>query len=248
MSGHSKWSKVKNFKGKIDAVRARGFSRFSKEITMTAKAGGGDPNFNPRLRTAIATAKAGNMPNENIERAIKKGTGELEGVHYEELLYEGYAPSGVALIVELLTDNKNRAAADIRRIFTKHGGNLAAPGSVSYLFKRCGVIQIDKTKVSEDDLLTVALEAGAEDVKNEEENYEIITPTENFDAVIDALRKKNLEPLNARINFLPQTSAPVSDEATARKVLELIDALDEYDDTQHVHSNFDIPDAILEKV
>lgn len=247
MSGHSKWSKVKHFKGKIDGARARAFSRCSKEISVAAKAGGGDPNFNPRLRTAITSAKAENMPNDNIERAIKKGAGELAGVNYEEALYEGYAPGGVAIIVEVLTDNKNRAAADIRRIFTRHGGNLAAPGSVAYQFQRRGVIVVPKTQVGEDDLLALVLDTGAEDLKTDEANFEIITSVEAFDGVLEAVKKRRIEPVSAKRVFLPQTLAPVTDEAAARKVLDLIEELDEDDDVQNVHTNFDIPDALLEK-
>ncbi len=248
MSGHSKWSKVKHFKGKVDAVRARAFSRCSKEISVIARTGGGDPNFNPRLRTAIASARAENMPNENIERAIKKGTGELEGVHYEESTYEGFAPGGVALIVEVLTDNKNRAAADIRSIFSKNGGNLAAPGSVAYQFQRRGVILVPKSQIAEDDLMALALDAGAEDMKADEEVYEVITPVDIFDIVLEAIRKKKIEPSSARLTFVPQTYTSVTDETLARKALSLIEALDEHDDVQHVHSNFDIPDSILEKI
>ena len=248
MAGHSKWAKVKHFKGKIDAARARGFSRCSKEITVAAKAGGGDPNFNPRLRTAIASAKAENMPNENIERAIKKGTGELEGVSYEEVTYEGYAPGGVALIIEVLTDNKNRAASDIRSTFTKHGGNLASPGSVAYMFQRRGVILVPKQQIPEDDLMELVLSLGAEDLKAEEENYEVITPIEAFDTILDAIKKKKIEPSSAKLIFLPRTQASVTDETTARKTLNLIEALDELDDIQHVYSNFDIADSILEKL
>lgn len=247
MSGHSRWSKVKNFKGKIDATRARAFSRCSKEITVAARASGGDPSFNPRLRSAIATAKAENMPNDNIDRAIKKGTGEIEGVHYEESTYEGYAPGGVAVIVETLSDNKNRTAADIRRIFSKHGGNLGTPGSVSYLFQRKGLIQIPKSQISEDDLMAVVLEFGAEDIKADEDNYDVFTPVEGFDAVLDAVKKNKLEPLSAKFTYVPQTHILVADEATAQKVLSLYEALDAYDDVQHLHANFDIPDAILEK-
>jgi YebC/PmpR family DNA-binding regulatory protein len=248
MAGHNKWSKVKNFKGKIDAARARVFSRYSKEIAVAAKTAGGDPNFNPRLRSAILSAKAENMPNDNIERAIKKGTGELEGVNYEESTYEGYGPGGVAFIIEVLTDNKNRAAADIRKIFSQNGGNLATPGSVSYLFQRRGLIVIPKSQISEDDLLALVLEAGADDIRSDEENHEIITPVDTFLSVVEVLKSKKLEPSNARLTYLPQTQTAVNDETTAKKVLQLVEELDENDDVQHVHANFEIPDAILEKV
>ena len=248
MAGHSKWSKVKHFKGKIDAARARVFSRYSKEITVAARTGGGDPNFNPRLRSAILAAKAENMPNDNIERAIKKGTGEIGGVHYEESTYEGYGPGGVALIVEVLTDNKNRTAAEIRSIFSKNGGNLATPGSVSYLFQRRGLITIPKSQISEDDLMSLVLEAGAEDLKTEEDHYEVVVPLESFDAVLDAIKKKKIDPSSVKLVYIPQSLTAVNEEATAKKVLQLIEALDEQDDVQHIHSNFDIPDLILEKV
>jgi YebC/PmpR family DNA-binding regulatory protein len=248
MSGHSKWSKVKHFKGKIDATRSRAFSRCGKEIAIAARIGGGDPNFNPRLRTAIAAGKAENMPSENIERAIKRGTGEIEGIHYEEALYEGYAPGGVAVIVEVTTDNKNRTAAEIRSIFTKHGGNLAAPGAVAFQFSRKGTITVPKSRVSEDDLMPIVLDAGADDLNSDEENFEIITPVEAFDAVVESLKKKNLEPSRAQLAYVPQNQVPIGDESTARKMLVLLDALDEHDDVQRIHSNFDIPDTILEKI
>lgn len=247
MAGHSKWAKLKHFKGKIDVARARVFSRCSKEITVAAKAGGGDPNFNPRLRTAILSAKAENTPNDNIERAIKKGTGELESASYEEATYEGYAPGGVALIVEVLTDNKNRAAADIRSAFTKHGGNLASPGSVAYLFQRRSVIVVPKAQIAEDELMTLALDSGAEDMKIGEENYEVITMPDLLDGILDAIKKRKAEPLSAKTTFIPQNYIPVNDEVLAHKVLHLMEALDEIDDVQHVYANFDIPDAILEK-
>ncbi len=248
MSGHSRWSKVKNFKGKIDATRSRAFSRCSKEISVAARSGGGDPNFNPRLRTAIIIAKSENMPNDNIDRAIKRGTGEIEGLSYEEFTYEGYGPGGVALLVEALTDNKNRAAAEIRAIFTRHGGHLATPGAVAYLFQRKGQIIIPKSQITEDELMSVVLDAGAEDLRSEEENHEVLTPVERFDAVLEAVHKRKLEPVSARLTFLPQTLTEIHDESLARKALGIIEALDEHEDVQHVHSNFDIPDSILEKL
>ena len=248
MAGHSKWAKVKHFKGKIDAARSRAFSRCSKEISVAARTSGGDPGFNPRLRTAIAAARAENMPADNIERAIKRGTGELEGVHYEEAIYEGYAPGGVAIIVEVLTDNRNRAAAEIRSIFTKHGGNLAAPGAVAFQFQRQGVVSVPRSRITEDDLMTLALEAGANDIKTEDETYEIFTPVETLDSVVETIRRKKIEPSSAKRVYVPQNQVPISDENLARKVLALIEALDEQDDVQHVHANFDIPDAILDKI
>lgn len=248
MAGHNKWSKVKHIKGKVDAVKARVFSRYAKEITVAAKLSGGDPNFNPRLRAAILNAKAENMPNDNIERAIKKGTGDLEGIHYEESTYEGYGAGGVAVIVEVLTDNKNRAAADIRRVFTKAGGNLASPGSVAFMFQRRGVIVIPKSQISEDDLLALILEAGAEDLRSDEENFEIITPIEAREKVSEAVKKKGLAPTSAKFVYLPQNQTSVTDEATAKKVISLLEELDELDDVQEVYSNFDAPDSVLAKL
>ncbi|MDD2709020.1 MAG: YebC/PmpR family DNA-binding transcriptional regulator [Verrucomicrobiae bacterium] len=248
MSGHSKWSKVKHFKGKIDAARSRAFSRCGKEIAVAARVGGGDPNFNPRLRSAIEMAKAENMPNDNIERAIKRGTGEIGGVVYEEALYEGYAPGGVAVIVEALTDNKNRSAAEIRSIFSKYGGNLAAPGAVVFQFKRQGVITVARDKIAEDELMSLVLEAGADDLKTEGDEYEVYTSVENFAAVVESLKKSKIEPASAKLSYVPQNTVPLNDEAAVRKVLNMIEALDEHDDVQRLHSNFDAPDAILEKI
>lgn len=248
MAGHSKWSKVKRFKGKIDAARSRAFSRCAKEIAIAARAGGGDPNFNPRLRTAIANAKAENMPNDNIERAVKRGTGEIEGVAYEELVYEGFGPAGEALLVEVTTDNKNRAVSDLRNLFGKNGGKFGASGSVAHRFQRKGQILLPKPQIGEEDLMTLVLDAGAEDLKSDDANWEILTPIEAFDAVLEALRKRKLEPAGARLTYVPLMTTPVTDESLAKKVLHLLEALDEYEDVQHVHSNFDIPDEILAKL
>jgi YebC/PmpR family DNA-binding regulatory protein len=243
MSGHSRWSKVKHYKGGIDAKRGKIFAKLGKEMSVAAKHGGGDPGFNPRLRTILMKARAANMPVENIERAIKKGTGELPGVTYEEITYEGYAPGGVALLVELLTDNKNRTAGEIRAIFTKHGGNMAGIGAVKHLFHRKGQFLIAKDQVSEDELLALALEAGAEDVITHTENYEVITDPHQFEAVHKALEK--VKPQSGEIAQLPTTTVPVPDEKTARAVLALIEALEDNDDVQNVFSNEDIPDAVL---
>src|SRR5437867_8704364 len=239
MSGHSKWSKIKHFKGAVDAKRGQLFAKLGKEMAVAAKHGGGDPGSNPRLRTILMKARAVNMPADNIERAIKKGTGELPGVVYEEITYEGYAPGGVALLVELLTDNKNRTAGEIRSIFTKHGGNMAGAGAVKHLFHRKGQFLISKDQISEDELLTVAVEAGAEDVVTHAENYEVITDPHQFEAVHKAL--ENLKPQSAEIAQLPTSTVPVTDERTARAVLELIEALEDNDDVQNVYSNEDIP-------
>ena len=248
MSGHSKWSKVKHYKGALDAKRGKVFAKFAKEIAVACKHGGGDPGFNPRLRTILMKARAANMPADNIERAIKKGSGELEGVNYEEVTYEGYAPGGVALLVELLTDNKNRSAAEIRTIFTKHGGNMAGAGAVKHLFHRKGQLLVSKDQISEDDLIALALDAGAEDVQTHSENYEIITDPHQFEAVHKALEAKGIKPQSAEVTQLPITPVRVTDERTARAVLALVEALEDSDDVQNVYSSEDIPDDVIEKV
>lgn len=245
MAGHSKWAKVKHIKAVVDAKKGKIFGKLAKEITVAAKQGGGDPGFNPRLRTILMKARAVNMPADNIERAIKKGTGELPGVTYEEVTYEGYAPGGVAVLVEVLTDNKNRTAGEIRSIFTKHGGHLAGIGAVKHLFHRKGQLLISKDQISEDDLLAVALEAGAEDVITHAENYEVLTDPHQFEAVHKALEAKGVKPQSAEIAQLPISSVPVTDEKTARAVLDLLDALEDHDDVQNVYSSEDIPDEIL---
>jgi len=247
MSGHSKWSKVKHAKAITDGRKSKVFSRLAKEMTVAAKHGGGDPGFNPRLRTILLKARAANMTADNIERAIKRGTGELPGVTYEEVTYEGYAPGGVALLVELLTDNKNRTAAEIRAIFTKHGGNMAGANAVKHLFHRKGQIVVPKDQISEDDLMTLALEAGAEDMTAQDDSYEIVTDAHQFEAVHKALEAKGLKPQSAEVTYLPQTPVPVTDEKTARAILALVEALEENDDVQNVHSNFDMSDEIMEK-
>jgi YebC/PmpR family DNA-binding regulatory protein len=248
MSGHSKWSKVKHFKGAVDAKRGKLFAKLGKEMAVAAKHGGGDPGFNPRLRTILLKARASNMPADNIERAIKKGTGELPGVSYEEITYEGYAPGGVALLVELLTDNKNRTAAEIRTLFTKHGGNMAGAGAVKHLFHRKGQILVAKEQISEDELMTLALDAGAEDMSSHPENYEIITDPHQFEAVHKALEAKGIKPQSAEVTNLPLTPVLVTDEKTARAVLALVEALEDNDDVQNVYSSEDIPDDVMEKV
>jgi YebC/PmpR family DNA-binding regulatory protein len=248
MSGHSKWSKIKHTKGVVDAKRGQKFAKLGKEMTVAVKHGGGDPGSNPRLRTILMKARAVNMPADNIERAIKKGTGELPGVVYEEITYEGYAPGGVALLVELLTDNKNRTAGEIRAIFTKHGGNLAGVGAVKHLFHRKGQFLISKDQIGEDDLITLALEAGAEDVQSHVENYEVLTDPHQFEAVHKALEAKGVKPQSAEIAQLPSTPVPIADEKTVRAVLHLIEALEDNDDVQNVYSSEDIPDDVMDKV
>jgi YebC/PmpR family DNA-binding regulatory protein len=242
MAGHSKWAKVKHIKAVVDAKKGKVFAKLAKELTVAARIGGGDPGFNPRLRTILMKARAVNMPADNIERAIKKGTGDLAGVTYEELTYEGYAPGGVAVLVDVLTDNKNRTAGEIRAIFTKHGGNLSP---AKHLFHRKGQFLIAKDQIAEDDLLAVALEAGAEDVVTHADNYEVLTDPHQFEAVHKALEAKGVKPQSAEIAPVPTTLVPVRDEKTARQVLDLLEALDDNDDVQNVSSNEDIPDQWL---
>jgi YebC/PmpR family DNA-binding regulatory protein len=247
MAGHSKWAKVKHYKAAADAKKGRIFSKIAKEITVAAKLGGGDPGFNPRLRTILMKARAVNMPAENIERAIKRGTGELPGVTYEEVTYEGYAPGGVAVLVEVLTDNKNRTAAEIRSLFTRHGGHLAGIGAVKHLFHRKGQFLIAKEQVAEDDLIAVALEAGAEDVLTHADNYEVLTDPHQFEAVQKALEQRGIKPLSAEVTQVPITPVPVTEEKTARAVLALLEALEEHDDVQNVYSSEDIPEELMER-
>ena len=245
MSGHSKWSTIKRKKGAADAKRGKIFTRFMREITLAAKMGGGDVEMNPRLRTAVAAAKAQNMPKDNIDRAIKKGTGELEGVPYEEMTYEGYGPGGVAFLIECLTDNKNRAASDVRHILTKRGGSLAKSGAVSYLFESKGIITFDKEGLDEDTIMEAALEAGADDVNDEGEVWEVVCGPNNFPAVSEGLSAAGLTPASAEVVKLPSTEVSISDPGEASKVLALMEALDDADDVQNVYSNFDIDDEIL---
>ena len=246
MSGHSRWSKVKNYKGAIDAKRGKIFSKLSKEISVAAKLGGGDPNFNPRLRQAIATARGESVPVDNIERAIKKGTGELEGAAYEEMTYEGYGPGGVAILLEAATDNKNRSAAEIRAIFTKNHGHLGGAGSVVWMFHRKGVITITAAGVSEDDVILTALDAGAEDVRAHEDVIEVVTPPDNtLDAVTKALEAAKIPLASAKLSYVPGNLAPVTDPHVAEQVLALLEALDDHDDVQTVHANLDLATDLL---
>ena len=246
MAGHSKWSKVKRFKGAIDAKRGKIFSKLSKEITIAAKTGGGDPTANPRLRSAIQAARAQSMPSDNIERAIKRGTGDgRDGEQLEEIVYEGYAPGGVALIVEAATDNRNRTGAEVRRIFTQNNGNLAASGSVSYMFHKKGQITVPRSSIDEDRLLEIALEAGAEELTTEEDQYVVLTSHDQLYAVAEALKKAGVTTDGQKFTFIPDTTVAVADEAAARQVLRLCDALEEDDDVQNVYSNLDIPDELL---
>jgi YebC/PmpR family DNA-binding regulatory protein len=242
MSGHSRWSKVKHYKGGIDAKRGKIFAKLGKEMAVACKHGGGDPGFNPRLRTILMKARAANMPVENIERAIKKGTGELGGVTYEELTYEAYGAGGVALIIDLLTDNKNRTAAEIRAILTKHGGHLAA---AKHLFHRKGQIIIPKEQIGEDELMGLVLDAGADDLTTHDDTYEITTDPHQFEPVHKAVEAKGLKPVSAEIAWLPLTPIPVTDKTIAQSILTLIEALEDHDDVQNVHSSADIPDELI---
>ncbi len=246
MSGHSKWATTKRHKAAVDAKRGKIFSVISKELMLTARDGGGDAEFNPRLRTLILKAKQANMPAENVERAIKKGTGELEGTIIEELLYEGYAPGGVGLIIEVTTDNKNRSASEVRSTLGKGGGNLAGAGALSYNFKRKGQFLIAKDKTDEDTLTELALENDADDVVAEKEHFEVLSEVSEFDKFTQALNAAEIEADSAELVYLPENLVDVSDENIARQVLRLIDNLDELEDVKAVHSNYDIDEALLE--
>lgn len=245
MSGHSKWKTIQHKKGAADAKRGRAFSKLSKEIIIAAKAGGGNPEMNAALRTLIAKAKDCNMPADNVERAIKKGTGELGGAQLEEVTYEGYAGGGVALIVKVLTDNKNRAAADVRHIFTKYGSNFAAQGAVSRNFKRKGQILIDASTVDEEKLMAIALEAGAEDMRTEDGVHEIITEPNAFSAVEEAIEKAGIKTDSSEITMIPDTFMTVTDKGAATTVMKFIEALEEIDDVQNVYSNLDVDEDAL---
>jgi len=247
MSGHSKWATIKHKKGKADAARGKAFSKLIREITTAARIGGGDPSGNPRLRTAIESARAINMPAENIDRAIKKGTGELPGVSYEEVIYEGYGPAGVALLVRVLTDNKNRTTAEVRHVFEKYGGSMGAAGCVAWQFKPQGLIVIPKDKADEDTVLALALEAGADDVQTDDSGYSVVTSLPRFEAVKDKLRSAGIEWLSAEATQIASNSVPVG-EKDAPKVLKLVEMLEDLEEVQQVYANFDIPDEVLERV
>lgn len=245
MAGHSKWANIKHRKGRQDAARGKLFAKLAKGIEVAAREGGGDPGFNPTLATAVEKAKAASMPNDNIERAIKRGTGEVEGAVYEEIWYEGYGPGGVAIYVQILTDNRNRAASDVRSTFTRRGGNLGEPGSVGYLFSQKGLILVEG---EEDDVMLAALEAGAEDVRPSEEGiYEVVTSPADLSSVRTGVSEAGLTVDNADITQLPSTTVPVG-ESDAKRLLRLIDELDDLDDVQSVYSNYDIEDAVMDRV
>jgi YebC/PmpR family DNA-binding regulatory protein len=248
VSGHSKWSTIKRKKGKADQERGRLFGRLIREITVAARQGGGDLNANVRLRTAVQSAKSSNMPSENIDRAIKRGTGELPGVSYEEVFYEGYGPSGVAVLVEALTDNRNRTTSEIRHLFSKHGGSLGEVGCVSWMFDLKGLITVEKNAADEDRLIDVALEAGADDVSDDSPDYyEITTEPSKLETVRDSLKEADIPLDAAELSRIPQ-SAVTLDEKDAEKILRLMEALEEHDDTQKVFANFDIPYEVLAKL
>lgn len=244
MSGHSKWSSIKHKKGITDARRGKVFSKLIKEITVAARTGGGDPSGNPRLRAAVLAAKSENMPKDNIERAIKKGTGELEGVNYEESIYEGYGPGGAAVLIESVTDNKNRAVADIRHIFSKCGGNLGENGCVSWMFDSKGYIDVEKKAVDEDKLMEIAIEAGAEDVREDNNSFEIITEPNDFEAVKTAINNASIPYVVAEITMLPQTTLELKGKQ-AEQMIKLMETLEDCDDVQKVYTNADIPDELV---
>jgi YebC/PmpR family DNA-binding regulatory protein len=245
MSGHSKWHTIKHKKGAADAKRGKIFTRIIKELTVAARNGGGDPDMNPRLRTIIADAKQVNMPADNIKRAIRRGTGEEEGVSYEEITYEGYGPGGVAMIVETLTDNKNRTVSEIRHVFGKYGGNLGEANSVAWMFGKKGLVTVSKEKTGEDTLMNAVLDAGAEDMKDDGGAWEIVAPVESHQAVVDAVKALGIEPDTAEIAMLPQNYIKLEGKA-AQQMLKLMEALEEHDDTKNVWSNFDADEQEIE--
>ncbi len=241
MSGHSKWSTIKHKKAANDKKRGKIFTKIIRELTIAARLGGGDPNGNPRLRTAVLKAKEANMPKDTIDRAIKKGTGDLGGVVYEEFMYEGYGPDGVAILMEIMTDNKNRTAADVRSVITKSGGNLGASGCVSYMFDKRGVIVFNSNVLNEDKAMEIGLEAGIEDIISDKDNIEVITTADNFEAVLKAFDKANIPHVSAEVSMVPNTYKDVSQEKIER-VLDLIDKLEDLDDIQNVYTNMNLPD------
>ncbi|MFN0079736.1 MAG: YebC/PmpR family DNA-binding transcriptional regulator [Prosthecobacter sp.] len=248
MAGHNKWSKIKRSKAVIDAKRGGVFSKMSKEITIAAKHGGGSTDLNARLRSAVIAAKAANVPNDNIDRAIKKGTGELAGAQLEEILYEAYAPGGVAMMIEIVTDNRNRSANDIRVLLSKNNGTFADSGSVAYLFKRRGEIRLDKAAATEDQVMEHALEAGAEDIQEEGDDWVVYSATDQLFQVAGILREKGLPSRTQNLIYQPQTTVTISDVDTAKSLIRLYDLLDDYDDSQHIHANFEIDDAIADQL
>jgi len=246
MSGHSKWSTIKHKKAAKDAKRGKIFTKLIKEITVAARMGGGDINANPRLRTAVLTARSNSMPSENIDRAIKKGTGELEGVTYEEIQYEGYGPGGVAIIAQVLTDNKNRTVSEIRRMFSKHGGNMGETGCVGWMFDKKGILTVEKSHVDEDRLMDIALDAGAEDVRDEGEVFEVVTQPEDFEKVKERLDHEKIAVASGQVSLVPKNTVDV-DARNVEQVLKLSEELEDHDDVQNVAANFNIPDELMDK-
>jgi YebC/PmpR family DNA-binding regulatory protein len=242
MSGHSKWHSIKHKKGATDAKRGKLFTKFIKEITVAARTGGGDPDANARLRKAVLDAKAGNMPNDTIDRAIRRGTGAEDGVTYDEITYEGYGPGGVAMLIEAMTDNRNRTVAEIRHTFSKNGGNLAAAGAVAWLFEKKGYIVIDKAARPEEELFDIAIEGGADDVRDDGDNFEIITSPENFESVQSAIKSAGIEPQVAEVSMVPQNYIKL-EGSSAQQMLRLMEAMEDHDDVQKVYANFDIDEA-----
>jgi YebC/PmpR family DNA-binding regulatory protein len=247
MSGHSKWATIKHKKGALDAKRGKIFTRLIKEITIAAKNGGGDPDANPRLRGAIAAAKAENMPQDNIKRAIQRGTGELPGVSYEEFTLEGYGPGGAAVLVDISTDNRNRTVSEIRHAFGKNGGNMAEAGAVSWMFHKKGSIVIPKAATKEDDLMALVLDSGAEDLNDDGENWEVLTAPSAYETVLEAVKKSGIEPASSSVAMVPQNYVKLEGQA-ANTMIRLMEALEDQDDVQSVHSNFDIDQKLLEEV
>lgn len=244
MSGHSKWSTIKHKKAMVDARRGKMFTKLIRELTSAARAGGGDPDVNPRLRTAVASAKGANMPNDTIQRAIQKGTGEIAGETYEEVTYEGYGAGGVAVLVDTLTDNKNRTVAEIRHLFAKHGGSMGENGCVAWMFQRQGFLALDADSIDEDALLELVLEAGGDDVRTESDLYEILTAPEAFEDVRGSLEAQGLTPEVAEVTMLPQSTVSIEGKQ-AEQVLRLMEALDDQDDVRRAYANFDIPDEVM---
>jgi YebC/PmpR family DNA-binding regulatory protein len=247
MSGHSKWATIKHKKGALDAKRGKIFTRLIKEITIAAKNGGGDPDSNPRLRTAVAAAKAENMPADNIKRAIQRGTGELPGATYEEFSLEGYGPGGVAVLVDINTDNRNRTVSEIRHVFGKNGGNMAEAGAVSWMFHKKGDIVIPKASAKEDDLMGIVLDAGAEDLRDDGENWEVLSEPSAYEALLEALKNAGVTPASSSVSMIPQNYIKL-EGAQATQMIRLVEALEEHDDVQNVHSNFDVDQKLLEEV
>jgi YebC/PmpR family DNA-binding regulatory protein len=245
MSGHSKWHSIKHKKGAADAKRGKVFTRLIKELTVAARTGGGDPDMNPRLRTIVQEAKQNNMPADNIKRAIRRGTGEEPGVTYEEAQYEGYGPGGAALIIDVLTDNKNRTVGELRHLLEKHGGNLAASNAVAWMFHKKGYIVIEKTKADEEKLMSAVLDAGADDLQDDDDNWEVLSSPEAFPAVNEAVKQLGVEPATAQVSMIPQNYVKLEGRP-AQQMVKLMEALEEHDDVQHVWSNFDISEKEIE--